>query len=84
MKKNAAIELYSYLRWFIPPVLLSLFTFLVYYPTLRYGFVFDDFPTILEYIHARTLDVKGLFFNGSRWISRLLNQYTFTNWYRIK
>jgi tetratricopeptide (TPR) repeat protein len=80
MKKNAAIELCSYLQWFIPPALLSLFTFLVYYPTLRYGFVFDDFPTILEYIHARTLDVKGLFFNGSRWISRLLNQYTFTNW----
>jgi len=47
---------------------------------LTYGFVFDDFPTILEYIHARTLDVKGLFFNGSRWISRILNQYTFTRW----
>lgn len=66
--------------WLITPALLGLFTFIVYYPSLRYGFVFDDFPTIIEYIHARKLDVSGLFFKIDRWVSRLLNQYTFVNW----
>ncbi len=80
VKNTAKANINTYLYWIMPPTLLSLLTFLIYWPTLNYGFVFDDFPTILEYIHARTLDVKGLFFNGSRWISRLLNQFTFTRW----
>lgn len=70
----------SYLYWFLPPVLLSLFTFLVYWPTLRYAFVFDDFPTIIEYIHARTFSPWNVFFRCSRWLSRILNQYTFSRW----
>ncbi len=80
MKEVTKLKINPYLYWLMPPALLSLFTFLIYWPTLRYQFVFDDFPTILEYIHARTLDVSGLFFNGPRWISRILNQYTFVNW----
>lgn len=64
----------------LAPIGLLLVTFLVYYPTLVYGFVFDDLPTIIHYIHVRTLDLKAMFFANSRWISRLLNQYTYVNW----
>ncbi len=64
----------------LAPVSLFVVTFLIYYPTLVYGFVFDDLPTIIHYIHARTLDIKGMFFANSRWISRILNQYTYVNW----
>lgn len=64
----------------LAPLSLLAVTFFIYYPTLVYGFVFDDLPTIINYIHARTLDVKGLFFANSRWISRILNQYTYVNW----
>ncbi len=64
----------------LAPLSLLAVTFLIYYPTLVYGFVFDDLPTIINYIHARTLDIKGMFFANSRWISRILNQYTYVNW----
>lgn len=69
-----------WIKKILAPLGLLLTTFLVYYPTLAYGFIFDDLPTIINYIHARTLDVKALFFANSRWISRLLNQYTYVNW----
>ncbi|KKQ49387.1 MAG: TPR domain protein [candidate division TM6 bacterium GW2011_GWF2_38_10] len=75
-KKNVS----SYLSWILPPGLLTLFTLIIYWTTLRYEFVFDDFPTIIEYIHARKLDIQGLFFKVSRWVSRILNQYTYINW----
>lgn len=55
-------------------------TTLFYYPSLRYGFLFDDLPTITEYIHVRTFDPIGQFFNNSRWISRILNQWTYKHW----
>lgn len=64
----------------LAPLSLVLFTFLIYYPTLIYGFVFDDLPTIIEYIHARKIDFWGQFFQNPRWISRYLNQVTFVNW----
>jgi len=62
------------------PVILSFITFLIYYPSLWYGFIFDDLPTITNYIHIRSLDFAGQFFKNPRWISRLLNQFTYTNW----
>ncbi len=64
----------------VAPLVVLFITFLVYYPTLIYGFVFDDLPTIINYIHARTLDIRSTFFSNSRWVSRLLNQYTYVNW----
>lgn len=64
----------------LAPLGLVLFTFLIYYPTLVYGFIFDDLPTIIEYIHVRKIDFWGQFFHNPRWISRYLNQVTFVNW----
>jgi len=62
------------------PISLAVFTFIVYFPTLVYGFVFDDLPTIINYIHIRALDFWGQFFGNPRWISRLLNQFTYVHW----
>jgi len=59
---------------------LSGVTFAFYYPSLWYGFVFDDLPTIIEYPHIRNFDPWGLFFSVSRWISRLLNQFAYKHW----
>ena len=64
----------------LAPVSLLVFTFFIYYPTLIFGFIFDDLPTITEYIHARKIDFWGQFFQNPRWISRLLNQFTFVHW----
>ncbi len=57
-----------------------LLTFGVYISTLWYGYVFDDYPTIIEYIHARKLDFLGLFFRNTRWVSRIMNQVTYVYW----
>lgn len=72
----------QYKKYFIisVPLLLSIFTFIIYYPTLVYGFVFDDFPTIIEYIHNRSITFWAQFFQNPRWISRILNQATYAYW----
>lgn len=62
------------------PFLLSFLTFLCYYPSLAYGFIFDDLPTIVEYFHIRTFNPIGQLFSNSRWVSRLLNQFTYRYW----
>ncbi|MFA6263764.1 MAG: tetratricopeptide repeat protein [Candidatus Babeliales bacterium] len=62
---------------FVIPCVLALATFVVYYASLWYGFIFDDLPTITNYAHIRYIDVAGQFFGNPRWISRLLNQITF-------
>lgn len=69
-----------FLKKILAPMGLLIFTFFIYYPTLIYGFIFDDFPTIIEYIHARKINFAGQFFQNPRWISRLLNQFTFVHW----
>lgn len=62
------------------PFMLSLITFMVYYPALWYMFMFDDLPTIVNYPHIRYIDFHGQFFANPRWISRLLNQITYHFW----
>lgn len=66
-------------RWltFGVPAVLSFIAFIVYLPSLWYGFVFDDFPTITQYQHVRVIDFAGQFFGNPRWLSRLLNQVTY-------
>jgi len=71
----------SFLKKIAAPLGLVLFTFLIYYPTLIYSFIFDDLPTITEYIHVRKIDFWGQFFHNPRWISRVLNQVTFAYWH---
>src|SRR3972149_3637930 len=69
-------------RWFkiTIPLVLSVVTFLFYYPSLMYGFIFDDLPTIVDYFYVRIFDFKGQLFANSRWVSRLLNQFTYKCW----
>ncbi len=50
--------------------------FALYLPTRHYTFIFDDFPTILEYPHIH--DSLGSFlFSSSRWIPRFLHKLGF-------
>lgn len=64
----------------IIPTLLALATFLFYQASLWYGFVFDDLPTIVEYFYVRVFDPAKQFFANSRWVSRILNQFTYHYW----
>ncbi len=83
MKSNTLIEtIEKNQTWLSATIatLLSVATFIFYYPSLHYGFVFDDLPTITEYFHVRVFDPIGQFFSNSRWISRLLNQWTYKHW----
>jgi len=64
----------------VVPVVLAVSTFVIYYSTLVYGFMFDDLPTITHYFHIKIFDPVGQFFSNSRWVSRLLNQFTFKYW----
>ena len=60
--------------------LLAGLTALIYYPTLWYGFIFDDLPTITNYIHIKEFNPWGLFFSSTRWIPRVLDQITYRFW----
>jgi tetratricopeptide (TPR) repeat protein len=71
---------YKYLFIAIP-ALFSAMAVAIYYPAMRYIFMFDDLPTIINYMHIRYIDFKGQFFGNPRWISRLLNQITYHFWH---
>ncbi len=71
---------YSTTQKFGIPLLIGFMTILVYYSSLFYGFIFDDFPTIIQYFHIRVFDPVGMFFANTRWISRILNQFTYHYW----
>lgn len=62
--------------WFaknvLPPCLLSLITFLIYYPSFNYPFQFDDVISITKYFHIRSDNPFGNFRRG-RWFSNWLN-----------
>ncbi|MBM3886914.1 tetratricopeptide repeat protein [Candidatus Dependentiae bacterium] len=58
-------------------VFLSIMTLMLYVPTLHYGFVFDDYPTILEYPHMHTSHWSAVFFSSSRWVARILQRLGF-------
>ncbi|MFA6527464.1 MAG: tetratricopeptide repeat protein [Candidatus Babeliales bacterium] len=59
---------------------LAVLTAIIYYPTLWYGFIFDDLPTITNYIHIKEFNPSGLFFSSTRWIPRVLDQITYRFW----
>ena len=65
----------------LPPTILSLITFIIYLPTLKYPFLYDDMPTITENIHV----IKGnylnnIFFAFNRWISRFVHSFIYKVW----
>ncbi|MFH0898791.1 MAG: tetratricopeptide repeat protein [bacterium] len=55
-------------------------TVLLYIPTLWYGFIFDDFPTIVEYQHIKVFDPLNHLFSNSRWISRIIHKFVYSVW----
>ncbi len=71
---------YTFFQKQIIPLIINFITFLVYYPSLAYGFIFDDLPTIVQYFHVRVFDPAGQFFTNPRWISRVLNQFLYYYW----
>jgi len=73
------------LNWWqklLPPIILSILTFLYYYPSLWYGFFFDDYPTILENMAVvnSSQNYMSEFFSNSRWMSHLLNSFSYYHW----
>ncbi len=71
--KEVQVSAFHSWHFFLPPLLLSLFAFLFYRPSLHYNFQFDDLANITKLFSIRHLTFHDLFFNGPRWISFWLN-----------
>lgn len=72
-------------RWWqvtLPPIFLGIISSIIYYPSLFYGFFFDDEPTIIKNIHVIS-NSKSPFneiYANNRWVSRFLNSLTYKYW----
>ena len=62
------------------PLLLTVTTGLTYFATLWYGFMFDDLPTITNYFYIRYFDPMSLVLKGTRWVSRIVQQFIYHFW----
>lgn len=56
----------------LPPCVLSLITFLIYYPSVNYPFQFDDVISITKFFHIRSMNPFKELSRG-RWFSNWLN-----------
>ena len=65
-----ALPWYYYI---VPPTILSIATFLFYFPSRHYDFQFDDIANITKLYDIRHTRFWDLFFTGPRWICRWLN-----------
>ncbi len=54
---------------------LTLITLVVYLPSLKYPFQFDDLRSIANYAQLKFYTFASLFFTNSRWICTLLNSF---------
>lgn len=54
-------------------LLLATISYIFYWPSLNYGFKFDDAPNILKFYGIRNKSFQELFFSSTRWISSWLN-----------
>ena len=72
-KSNLKDKFLGQIYWIIPPFILAIFTFLLYLPSRKYPFQFDDIANIVNYYHVRVSTIKNLFFGGPRWISYWIN-----------
>jgi len=79
MSKKQVVHYNAYLVW-LAPILISCLTVLVYYQTLCYDFIYDDLPTIVNYVYIRIWEPYTQFLANSRWVSRVLNQFTYLHW----
>ena len=57
----------------IIPTILAFITELVYFPSLKYPFEFDDISNIIKFFKIRSASFTDLFFSGPRWISYWIN-----------
>lgn len=60
------------------PLSLSALTALVYYPSLKYEFQFDDIANITKHFNIRHYSLGKLFFSGPRWLSYWLNSINYS------
>ena len=67
----------SFWQKILPPSILSLITFIFYYPSLTYQFMFDDLPYIVQNIYIRTIAFPEVVFAHTRWLPLLTNQITY-------
>ena len=77
-KTTGAFE--DHAQWwykFIPLSIISLFTAVFYYPSLRYPFQFDDLANITKKYEIRFCDFKALAFSNSRWLGEMLNGWNY-------
>ena len=63
----------SWYWYFIPPSVISIITFLFYFPSRNYEFQFDDIANITKLYDIRNARFWDLCFTESRWIGRWLN-----------
>jgi len=68
--KNIKYKLLNYLG-------LITLTIISYYKSLWYGFVFDDFPTIVDNVSIKTDSLSQIFLRDHRWLSYSINQITY-------
>ncbi|MFC1894354.1 tetratricopeptide repeat protein [Candidatus Dependentiae bacterium] len=84
LKERRLINNSSLKRWQIifVPILLSITTFIFYYSSLTYKFIFDDLPTITKNFHIirDNNSIFNTFFSSNRWISRTLNRFLYRHW----
>jgi tetratricopeptide (TPR) repeat protein len=72
---------YSNYMGFLSVLGVCLLAIISYWASFRYGFFFDDEPTITQNIAVRTSSLKSLFFFcNSRWISFFINRLTYILW----
>lgn len=74
--EKKTINLYALPVW-MGISILTITTFFLFTPTLHFGFVFDDYPTLLEYHPLRLNSLGAIPFSSSRWLSRLLQKIGF-------
>lgn len=63
----------SWWNYTIPPFILTVISYLFYYPSLHYDFQFDDIINIQKFYNIRHNTLWSLFLIGPRWISYWLN-----------
>lgn len=76
-KKTHTHHFYTCIIAFLPPVILSLLTYLFYRPSLSYDFQFDDLANISKHFEIRNKTFTDLFFKSSRWIMYWMNTIYF-------
>jgi len=80
-KKSQKPIKYSFWHYIIPPAVLTLFTTIFYYPSLRYPFQFDDLANITKNFSIRynnpLENIGRSIWGGGRWIGDVLNKINF-------